>query len=372
MAWIKRNLFFAIAGAASLVLMGLAGYYAYSKWALNNQNFDSLNADYEELKRLNSAAIHPGNDKIDNIKIAQDQQKELKDFISKTRAYCQSISPIPNLPKISDSDFSTALTRTIDRMQKDATNNSVTLPADYAFSFQAEKNKVGFNGSGLAPLSVQLGEVKTICGILFQAKINSLDNIRRERVSPDDNGGPQTDYLNEKSVTNELAVLTPYELTFKCFSSELAAVLSGLASSPNGTIVKTINVKSAPPSAVGMVPGAVAAGGDNGAAAAAAAAAQAQAEAAAAQRAMASRYGLAGAGRYGPGGGGGRYGTGGQNLGGYQYVPLGERPTAPPPPTYAPQAAASAAPRGALPIILDEKQLEVTINLVLVKVLPAK
>jgi hypothetical protein len=46
MVWIKRNLFFAIAGAVSLVLMGLAGYYAYSKWTLNNQNFDSLNGDY--------------------------------------------------------------------------------------------------------------------------------------------------------------------------------------------------------------------------------------------------------------------------------------------------------------------------------------
>jgi hypothetical protein len=372
MTWIKRNLFFAVAGAVSLVLMGLAGYYAYSKWALNNQNFDSLNADYEELKRLNGAPIHPGNDKIDNIKIAQEQQKELKDFISKTRAYCQNISPIPNLPKISDSDFSTALTRTIDRMQKEATNNSVTVQPDYSFSFQAEKNKVGFNGAGLAPLSVQLGEVKTICSVLFQAKINSLENLRRERVSPDDNGGPQTDYVAEKSVTNELAILTPYEVTFKCFSSELAAVLSGFASSPNGIIVKTINVKSAPPGAVGMVPGTVAAGADSAAAAAAAAAAaQAQADAAAAQRAMASRYGLAPGGRYGPGVGGGRYGTGGQNLGGYQYVPLGERPTTPPPPTYAPQPVASA-PKGALPIILDEKQLEVTVNLVLVKMLPSK
>src|SRR5580765_294232 len=104
MTWIKRNLFFAIAGAVSLVLMGLAGYYAYSKWALNNQNFESLNGDYEKLKRLNSAPINHGNDKINNIQLAQDQQKELKAFISKTRAYCQNISPIPNLPKISDSD----------------------------------------------------------------------------------------------------------------------------------------------------------------------------------------------------------------------------------------------------------------------------
>jgi hypothetical protein len=108
----------------------------------------------------------------------------------------------------------------------------------------------------------------------------------------------------------------------------------------------------------------------NSAAAAAAAAAQAQADAAAAQRAMASRYGLA-PGRYGAGAGGGRYGTGSQNLGGVQYVPLGEGRTAPPPQAYAPQPVASTGPK-VLPIILDEKQLEVTMNLILVKMLPSK
>ena len=101
----------------------------------------------------------------------------------------------------------------------------------------------------LEPLSVQLGEVKAICDVLFQAKINSLDNIRRERVSDDDLKGPQTDYLSEKSVTNELAVLSPYEVSFRCFSSELAAVLAGFASSPCGLMVKTINVESAPAAA---------------------------------------------------------------------------------------------------------------------------
>ena len=98
---------------------------------------------------------------------------------------------------------------------------------------------------------MQLAEVKAICAVLIQAKVNSLDNIRRERVSDDDLKGPQTDYLTEKSVTNELAVLSPYEVTFRCFSSELAAVLAGFAASPCGLLVKTINVESAPAAAAG-------------------------------------------------------------------------------------------------------------------------
>jgi len=40
-------------------------------------------------------------------------------------------------------------------------------------------------------------------------------------------------------------VLVPYELTFRSFSSELAEVLSRFASSPNGLIVRAVNVEPA-------------------------------------------------------------------------------------------------------------------------------
>src|SRR5260221_8955082 len=97
----------------------------------------------------------------------------------------------------------------------------------------------------LEPLSVQLGEVKAICDVLFQAKVNAIEYVHRERIAPEDSSGA-TDYLNTKSVTNELAVLTPYEVKFKCFTPELASALSGFASSPNGLLVRTINVDLAP------------------------------------------------------------------------------------------------------------------------------
>ena len=69
-----------------------------------------------------------------------------------------------------------------------------------------------------------------------------LDGIQRVRVSDDDTAGPQADYLGEVSVTNNLAVLTPYAITFRSFSPELAKVLAGFAASPNGLIVKAINI----------------------------------------------------------------------------------------------------------------------------------
>jgi hypothetical protein len=52
-------------------------------------------------------------------------------------------------------------------------------------------------------------------------------------------------------VTNELALSEPYEVTIRCFTPELASVLSGFASSPYGFDVKAVNIEPAPQT-VGM------------------------------------------------------------------------------------------------------------------------
>src|SRR6266705_1569999 len=243
MDWIKRNLYFVIGAVVALLLLGAAGYYLYSKLDLNNQKLESLNKSYEELKRLNQQPIHPGAGAVDNIKAAKEQTAELQGFQTKVRAAFEKIPPIPDLPKITDRDFSFALTRTISTLRTDATNFGVALPPDYEFSFLAQSKKPSFPAGSIEPLSVQLGEIKAICDILFQAKINALDFLRRERVSSDDTAGSATDYIAEKSVTNEQAIISPYELTFRCFSPELASVLGNFASSAHGFIVKTVNVE---------------------------------------------------------------------------------------------------------------------------------
>ncbi len=52
----------------------------------------------------------------------------------------------------------------------------------------------------------------------------------------DDATGPQADYIDEQPVTNDLAVITPYVVTFRCFTPELARVIGGFATSPNAFI----------------------------------------------------------------------------------------------------------------------------------------
>lgn len=340
MSWVKRNLYFLIGGIIALVLLGGAGWYLYSKWDLNNTNLASLNQAYADLKGLNDKNPNPGGD---NIKIAKDQRKELLDYMGRAQKYFQRIPPIPDLPKKTDRDFASALNRTIDQLRRDSTNASVNLQDNYNFSFQAEKLKIAFAGGSIEPLSRQLGEVKAICDVLFQARINALDALRRERVSGDDAAGPATDYLGENSTTNGQAILSPYELTFRCFSPELAAVLAGFASSPNGLIVKTINVEVA-----GTVPTEVSATPQPTTPTPVYVQPQPTASAEAAERA---RYGMDMRGQ------GNRYGEGSQKF-----------PTYPQPQYVAPVAAAPKG-GGGLPVVVDEKQLKVTLQLVAVKLI---
>jgi predicted negative regulator of RcsB-dependent stress response len=74
MDWIKRNLYFLVGGVVALALMGMAGWFLYSKWRLNSETWDRLNQDYSELGTLNSASPHPGSGKVDNIKLAKEQE----------------------------------------------------------------------------------------------------------------------------------------------------------------------------------------------------------------------------------------------------------------------------------------------------------
>jgi hypothetical protein len=392
MDWIKRNLYFLIGALVAVALMGWAGFYLYSKLNLNNETLNQLNEQYAKLDQLNKQKPHPGSGKVDNIAEAKRQQQQLTDLIRKIRTQFTPIPAIPETPKVDSQDFTAALRRTIDYLQRTATNSSVILPPNYSFSFEAQKPRVSFAPVSLGPLSVQLGEVKAICEVLFAAKVNALDNLRRERVSPDDSGGPATDYTDRKSVTNELAVMAPYEVSFRSFSTELAAVLAGFAGASNGILVKTINVEPASSSALSADPmGTPAPYGAPPGYVPPVMNPESRAGIDAETAMMARRYGIGGGGGAptmgtlgGAGGmpGGappmmGELGGAGGGLGGVPLrtpTPGYAQPYAVPPgtaPGYG-QPGAAAAARGGLPTVLDERLLKVTLTLDVVKLMTPK
>lgn len=246
MTWIKRNLFFFIGTALAVGLLAVAGVYGFGNWQRNETALNALNEAYKTLQTLNNEKPSPGNNNVNNIQTAREQEQQLRDWIRQAKQYFQPIPPIPNPTNsvVTSEAFAAALRRTIDQLQHEADSASVTLPPQYGFSFEAERTLVKFAPGSLGSLAEQLGEVKTISEILYAAKINSLDGLRRVRVSDDDARGPQSDYLNESTISNNLAIFTPYEVTFRCFSQDLANALSIFASSPHGFVVKDINVQT--------------------------------------------------------------------------------------------------------------------------------
>ena len=134
MAWIKRNIIFVIGATVALVLMGLAGFYNFSGWKHNTDEGEKLKAAYDELKRLNQQTPHPGSGKVDNIKLAREQQKDVRAFIAKSAAHFEPIPAIPAGTNVSGEDYASALRQTIDQLQRAAANNSVSLPPKYQIS----------------------------------------------------------------------------------------------------------------------------------------------------------------------------------------------------------------------------------------------
>jgi len=247
MGWLKRNLFFVIGVVVALGLLGAAGFYDYASWSHNQAAFAHLTEVYNKLADLTKKKPSPGGGQVDNIAAAREQERQLHQWIDQTRNYFQPIEPIPkpaNGP-VSSELFAGALHRTIAQLQHEAEAANVVLPPQYDFSFTAHMDRLTFAPGSLEPLSVQLGEVKTISEVLFGSGINALDGIQRVPASPDDASGPQTDYLADQPLTTDLAVLVPYQVTFRAFSPEIAQVLKAFASSQNGFVVKTISVQPA-------------------------------------------------------------------------------------------------------------------------------
>lgn len=246
MDWIKRNLLFVVGGVVSLLLMGLAGWYLWDGMGKNAAALEKLNAEYAEMERLSRQNPHPGDDKVNNIAAAREQEKTVREFISQTAGAFRHVPSIPDGTNVDNAMLADSLRRTLASMRKDASGRGVQVATNFYFSFTAQKDRIQFDKPGVLPLARQLGEIKAICDVLFAARVNVLDAIRREKVSADDVASQATtDYLEHTSTTNDVAVISHYEVSVRCFSAEVGALLGGFSSSQNGLIVRAINVEPA-------------------------------------------------------------------------------------------------------------------------------
>ena len=278
MDWLKKNWKLVAWIAGAVLILGGAFGFLFKQYTYAREAATKLEQQTKELDRLVRLNPHPGNDRIDNIKAAKQQEKEIENLIEQAKNVLQPIQYPTNL---TSGQFRLLLDRTIAELTKKAKQSGVRIPSDFAFSFDNIRNRMSFDSKFIPMLTRQLVEVKTISEILFDAKVLTLDAIRRTQVirtnqvsqtttspygaafgvppAPAPPPPPPTapsygfgltssNFWDREIITNDLAIITPYEFTFHCFTDELARFLYGIAQAKKGIVVKNIAVDGMPSS----------------------------------------------------------------------------------------------------------------------------
>src|SRR5262245_10779284 len=219
MLWIKRNLFLAVGGLVALILLGVGVYFFITAQQRNKSIEDALEQNKSELNRLQGQKPYPSSA---NITAAKKESERLRGASNQIHRFFTAVPA----DKVTGVAFRSYRDNTLAELHRLAEQAKTTLPSRiYAFSFEAQRTKVDFKDGTFPAVPEQMAEVKALSKILFDAHVDPLVNIRRARVSKDDDdSSAASDYLLLKVETNAETgtVRSPYEITFGCLSSDLA------------------------------------------------------------------------------------------------------------------------------------------------------
>ena len=240
MLWIKRNLVLAITGGIALLCLAAGIFFVYSSVQQNKDLESKLEAQRTELNNLYNMKPFPSQS---NIFALRKEMARMTNVIGQAKAYFKRVPS----EKLTGMPFKAKLDDTIAAMRRKAQEGSVKIPDDFRFSFRSEQQALTLDPGVFPELPVQLAEVEAISQILFEAKINALESIRRPRITGKEVG--QSDYHGVYIETNAATRFTssPYEFTFFSFSTELAQILKGLYQANHGFIVKDILIEAIEP-----------------------------------------------------------------------------------------------------------------------------
>jgi hypothetical protein len=248
MPWIQKNLTLVLGGLVGLVLLGGSAFFLYTQSTREAAVHAALEEKREEWNRLNSLNPYPDEKNIRSVREEAARVEKLAVAL-KENLKAAEVQPVTDTFTLK-----VLIETTISQLKQEAEAAGVNLPDRYAFTFQKLREMPQFDSNGIPKLAEQVAQISALCRVLFDAKIHSLDQIRRPAILKDEGGS--SEYLTKKAVTNRnLIVRAPYDVAFRAFSSELAGVLRGLAALDQVVAIKTINVEptTLPPS-TGVMP----------------------------------------------------------------------------------------------------------------------
>ena len=200
MAWIKRNLYFVITVAVGLGLTGYCAYLLYATLQDNAAASEKYASDKSSLEELQNKKPYPS---PENIHAAEADEKRVQIFLSE---FQKPFAPFPTPPKVDVREFNRYLQKSIAEFGAAATNAGVGMHSDYAFSFSQQVTKLNHPVEAIDPWMQELEEIRAILHILYTAKINYLERIKRVSVCADDSGAD--DYIQFNNTTNQWGVVS--------------------------------------------------------------------------------------------------------------------------------------------------------------------
>lgn len=239
MLWLKRNLIMVISALVAVGLLVGAGTYLATEYNAFEAEDAAVKQRHEGITILKGYDPAPTEE---NILTLKNNASFLKKFMGDAEGTFLSVTN----QKLDSPRFMVLIDNTIAELTKEATNAGVALPArGYGFTFGALRGDPSVVGYMIDPFVTQIEEVKSICSILYKAKVTALLSLQRVPV-PNEKPGSAVDFLTDRSVvTNNYGIVVPYRVAFRCFTPELSAVLAGFAGAPQFMVVRTVNVQPA-------------------------------------------------------------------------------------------------------------------------------
>ncbi|MEQ2007409.1 MAG: hypothetical protein ABMA26_11480 [Limisphaerales bacterium] len=239
MLWIKRNLLLVIGIVVSLALLGGAGYYLYNNSQENFDRDDELDKLKVELEQL-KGGVFPSQP---NIAFVKSNTAAIQGFmVQGERVFTTDTIRVPG-----ETQIKVGLANLVDTLRRDATNAGVEVPPKYEFTYGEVKVMPRLPSYAIEPLTNQLKEVRSICTILFNAKVPALESLQRGPAFAGE--PPSADILTDRVTqtntlsTNISVVITPYRLVFRGFSSHLTEVMNSLTSAKEFYAVRQVDVE---------------------------------------------------------------------------------------------------------------------------------
>ncbi|MCD8533833.1 MAG: Amuc_1100 family pilus-like protein [Verrucomicrobia bacterium] len=226
--------------AVAVLLIGGAGYFAFLQYNSFTQSQQTLQSERSTWEGLETKSPHPGTPNLDNIRSATNDLARVQQLFDTTQ---RLFRPVPPITISNAFDLNIAVNRTISSLNKQASLYGVTVPNSYNFTFRGQKEVIDFKSKGSIPkFAYHLNNVEKLVQAVYNARVHSLESIKRVRVDETDENSFGI-MQNLGMTQDEFLLYTPYEISFKGFSSELASVLENLTNSEDVYIVKAMNVE---------------------------------------------------------------------------------------------------------------------------------